>query len=90
MAAYQSSRGVVSDFIQRYHYDNIGSNWGQLKMELTSKFVEITDPQHAFVYCKKLNKGQMKMSNFMQKDCFPWQRKHSPVKMVGWQPLKDT
>ena len=49
IVAYQSSQGAVSDFIQRYLYDNVGINWGQLKTELTSRFAEISDPQHAFV-----------------------------------------
>ena len=38
MVAYQSSRAAVSNFIQRYLHDNVGSNWGQLKTELTSRF----------------------------------------------------
>ena len=53
MVAYQSSRGAVFDFIQRYLHDNVGINWGQLKTELTSRFAEISDPQHAFVLLRK-------------------------------------
>ena len=31
MIAYQSSRGAVSDFIQRYLHDHPARNWDQLK-----------------------------------------------------------
>ena len=54
MVAYQSSLGAVSDFIQRYLHGNVGSNWGQLKTELTSRFATITDLQHAFVLLPKV------------------------------------
>ena len=54
MVAYQSSRGAVSDFIKRYLHDNVGNNWGQLKAELTLRFAEISDPQHAFVLLRKI------------------------------------
>ena len=54
MVAYQSSWGHVSDFIQRYLHDYVGNNWGQLKTELTSRFAEISDPQHAFVLLRKI------------------------------------
>lgn len=49
MVAYQSSRGAVSDFIHRYLNDYPNNSWDQLKRELTSRFAEITDPQHAFM-----------------------------------------
>ena len=54
MVAYQSSRDAVSDFIKRYLHDNVGNNWGQLKTELTLRFAEISDPQHAFVLLRKI------------------------------------
>ena len=54
MVAFQSSRGAVSDFIKRYLHDNVGNNWGQLKTELTLRFAEISDPQHAFVLLRKI------------------------------------
>ena len=53
IVAYQSSQGAVSDFIQRYLYDNVGIDWGQLKTELTSRFAEISDPHNAFVLLRK-------------------------------------
>ena len=90
IVAYLSSWGSVSDFIQRYLQDNVENNWGQLKTELTSRFAEISDPQHAFVLLRKINKKQRKMSNFTQKECFPWLKRHSQVKTVGWLPLKGS
>ena len=54
MVAYQASRGAVSDFIKRYLHDNGGNNWGQLKTELTLRFAEISDPQHALVLLRKI------------------------------------
>ena len=54
MVAYQSSRDAVCDFIKRYLHDNVGNNWGQLKTELTLRFAEISDPQHAFVLLRKI------------------------------------
>ena len=54
IVAYQSSRGAVSDFIQRYLTEHPGNNWNQLKGELTSRFSEISDPQHAFMLLRKV------------------------------------
>ena len=54
MVVYQSSRGAVSDFIQRYLHEYVGNNWGQLKTELTSRFAEISDPHHAFALLRKI------------------------------------
>ena len=54
MVAYQFSLGAVSDFIKRYLHDNVGNNWGQFKTELTLRFAEISDPQHAFVLLRKI------------------------------------
>ena len=53
MVVYQSSRGSVSDFIQRYLHDNVGNIWGQLKPEVASRFAEISDPHYAFVLLQK-------------------------------------
>ena len=46
-AAFQTAQGGVSDFIQRYMLSNPQHTWDQLKAELTARFGEITDPQHA-------------------------------------------
>lgn len=46
-AAFQTAQGGVSDFIQRFMADHPEAKWGELKRELTARFGEITDPQHA-------------------------------------------
>ena len=57
LIAYQSSRGAVSDFIHRYLEDYPNNTWDQLKRELTSRFAEITDPQHAFMLLRKVRQN---------------------------------
>ena len=57
MVAYQSSRGAVSDFIHRYLNEYPNNTWDQLKSELTSRFAEITDPQHAFMLMRKVKQN---------------------------------
>ena len=46
--AYQASKGAVSDFIHCYITANPNSTWNQLKDELSTRFSEIQDSQHAF------------------------------------------
>lgn len=53
--AYQSSRGPVSDFINRYSEGLPGATWAQMKAELSSRFSEITDAQHAFLLLRKVH-----------------------------------
>ena len=53
LVAYQSSGGSVSDFIQRYLSEHTDKSWADLKAELTSRFAEISDPQHAFMLLRK-------------------------------------
>lgn len=45
--AYQASSGAVSDYIQRYLINNAEATWQQLKADLTMRFGDVTDPQHA-------------------------------------------
>ena len=54
MIAYQSSKGAVSDFLQRYLTEHLGHTWRQVKEELTSKFAEVTDSQHALMLLRKV------------------------------------
>ncbi|MCG7874780.1 MAG: hypothetical protein N0C90_00440 [Candidatus Thiodiazotropha endolucinida] len=51
--AYQSSRGGVSDFINR-EINTPGVTWGDLKKELTARFAEISDPMQAFSLLRKV------------------------------------
>ena len=46
--AYQTSRGAVSDYIQRYMTDNPNSSLADLKSELNVRFAEVNDSNHAF------------------------------------------
>ena len=45
--------GLVSDFIHRYSTANPDCSWQNLKDELTSRFAEITDSQHAMSILRK-------------------------------------
>ena len=57
MVAYQSSKDAVSDFIHRNLNDYSNNTWYQFKRELTSRFAEITDPQHAFMLLRKVKQS---------------------------------
>ncbi|CAG2218423.1 unnamed protein product [Mytilus edulis] len=48
LIAYQSSKGAVSDYIKRYLTANDQATWDECKTQLTARFSEVTDPQHAF------------------------------------------
>ncbi|CAG2257259.1 CNBP [Mytilus edulis] len=52
--AFQTCKGACSDYIQRYLRDHRDTTWEQLKKELTSRFGEITDPQHASTLLRQL------------------------------------
>ena len=51
--AYQTSRGAVSNYIQRYMTEHPNSSWEDLKSGLNIRFAEISDSHHAFkMLCK--------------------------------------
>jgi len=52
--AYQSSKGLVSDYIQRFLTDNPTGTWTDLKEQLKLRFAEIQDPQYAFSLLKTI------------------------------------
>lgn len=54
LIAYQASSGTVSDYIQRYLNDHAQATWPDLKRELTRRFAEITDAQHAFMLLRNV------------------------------------
>ena len=56
--AYQTSRGAVSDYIQRYMSDNPNSSWADLKSELNVRFVEVNDSHHAFTMLHKARQSK--------------------------------
>ncbi|CAC5361822.1 unnamed protein product [Mytilus coruscus] len=51
---FQTCKGACSDYIQRYLIDHRDTTWEQLKKELTSRFGEITDHQHASTLLRQL------------------------------------
>ena len=52
--AYQASIGSVSGFLQRYLTDHPEHTWAQIKMELATRFAEVTDSQHALMLLRKV------------------------------------
>ena len=58
--AFRTSRGAVSDFIQRFLTEHQDRNWAQLKAELTTRFAEVSDQMHAFTLLRsvKQNAGE--------------------------------
>jgi len=54
MVAYQASDAPVSDFIHRWLEQNDRGGWEELKGQLTIRFSEISDPQHAFELLNKI------------------------------------
>lgn len=54
---FRSSKGAVSDFIQRFLQDNPQENWETLKQELTSRFAEVTDQMHAFTLLRQVKQN---------------------------------
>ena len=50
--AYQSSKGLVSDYIHRFLTDDSTGTWTDLKEQLKLRFAEIQDPQYAFSLLK--------------------------------------
>lgn len=58
MVAYQSSKGPVSDFLKRYLEANAAHTWAQVKTELSTRFAEVTDSQHALMLLRKVKQKQ--------------------------------
>ena len=69
--AYQTSRGAVSDYIQRYMTENPNSSWADLKSELNVRFAEVNDSHHAFTMLHKARQSKMTPFRFMQKGYIP-------------------
>ena len=51
--AFQSSKGSVSDFMQRYISDQPERTWVEMKVELSSRIAEVTDYTHALMLLRK-------------------------------------
>ena len=48
LVAFQTAKGCVSSFLQRFLSDHGDASWEDVKAELATRFAEITDCQHAF------------------------------------------
>ena len=51
---YRSSKDAVSDFNQTFLQENPNESWATLKQELMIRFVEVTDPMHAFILLRNV------------------------------------
>ena len=58
LVAFQTSTGSVSSFLQRFLGDHEDITWEQLKAELSARFAEITDSQHAFSLLRTIKQKQ--------------------------------
>lgn len=58
LVAYQSSKGPVSDFLKRHMDANPAHTWAEVKAELTVRFAEVVDPQHALLLLRKVRQKQ--------------------------------
>lgn len=58
LIAFKASSGAVSDFIEKYVKGNPGVSWDALKTELSQRFADVTDVQHAFMLL-----GRVKQEN---------------------------
>ena len=65
--AYQTSRGAVSDYIQRYMTENLNSSWADLKSELNVRFAEVNDSHHAFTMLHKARQSKNETSDLFRK-----------------------
>ena len=54
LVAYQTSQGPVSDFVARWLNDNPAGTWAELKVQLSYRFADIVDTQHAFDLLNKI------------------------------------
>ena len=54
LVAYKTSRGAVSDYLDRVLNEHPGYEWERIKNELSSRFAEISDAQHAFTLLHKI------------------------------------
>ena len=54
LIAYQGSNGYIAEFIHRYLNRPNPGDWPALKKELSARFAEISDPQHALALLKQI------------------------------------
>ena len=54
LIAFRASKGPTSDFIDRFLRERPQATWGEMKQELTVRFSEIVDQQHALTLLRKI------------------------------------
>lgn len=54
LIAFKASSGAVSDFIHIYLKGDPGVSWDALKTELSQRFADVTDTQHAFMLLRRV------------------------------------
>ena len=69
LVAYKTSRGAVSDYLDRALNEHPGYEWERIKSELSSRFAEISDAQHAFTLLHKIKQSTRKTFRFLLKGC---------------------
>ena len=52
--AFTASKGLTSDFIDRFLRERPQATWGEMKQELTVWFSEIVDQQHALTLLRRI------------------------------------
>ena len=60
LIAFQASKGPVSDFIDRFRRKRPRATWGELKLELSTRFAEIVDRQHALTLLRNIKQKPKK------------------------------
>lgn len=68
LIAYQSCKGAVIDCTKRYLSAYDSATRVQCKTHITARFSEVTDPQHAFLLLRQLNKNKVKRCNLFGHD----------------------
>ena len=58
LLAYQASKGAVTGFIERYKRGNPNVTWGELKVELASRFSDVTDRSFALSLLRQIKQKQ--------------------------------
>ena len=86
LVAYQTSREAVSDYLDRVLNDHPGYNWERIKSELSSRFAEISDPQHAFTLLHKIKQKHDENIPVLRRDCWRLQARHTQRK--AFAPLR--
>ena len=66
MVAYQDAKGPGSGFLKRYLEANADCIWDQVKIELTTRFAEVTDTQHPLMLLRKVKQKQGKVFKYMR------------------------